>query len=159
MFHTSQHVFLKLRVAPVSFDKMHFPLTASSTNKGNIVQRFPPTKCLIPYIIFDAGKKPPPNDEQRSPAGAFCRWPTKYSTKWEPEKHFIGVKHIRHSIGSQSRGCKCIYHRKISSKTSELRTDVQGQSCHHAHVSSRQPHHHTNHPSSSSWEEGQFGSA
>ena len=35
--------------------------------------------------------------------------------------------------------------RKFSSKFSELWTNVQGQSCHHVHVSSCQPHHHVNH--------------
>ena len=34
---------------------------------------------------------------------------------------------------------------KFSSKFSELWTNVQGQSCHHVHVSSCQPHHHVNH--------------
>ena len=48
---------------------------------------------------------------------------------------------------------------KFSSNTSELRTDVQGLSCHHVHVSSCQPHHHVKHSSGRNWEEWQFGNA
>ena len=87
---------LKIKIAPVSLYKIHFPFRAWSINTGNILQRTTTIKCIIhlkhfeALYQFDAGKNILYKMMKYGALeGAFYRRQSIFSIKRVPNEHFI----------------------------------------------------------------------